>query len=121
MNLGTLLDALEDEGYAAGALDAIGDVVLLAQVHAMRDLHDETPGEYVANASRRFATRATDEDWLALMNAMERADRPGRAAIAHMVRWGVAADATDQAAANSPPAEAADGGCGNERCSCGTR
>lgn len=121
MNLGTLLDALEDEGYAAGALDAIGDIVLLAQVHAMRELHDETPGEYVANASRRFATRATDVDWLALMNAMERADRPGRAAIAHMVRWGVAADATDQAAANSPPAEAADGGCGNERCSCETR
>lgn len=121
MNLGTLLDALEDEGYAAGALDAIGDVVLLAQVHAVRDLHDETPGEYVANASRRFATRATDEDWLALMNTMERADTPGRAAIAHMVRWGVAADAADQAAVDNPPAEAADGGCAKGSCSCGTR
>jgi hypothetical protein len=121
MNLGTLLDALEDEGYAAGALDATGDLVLLAQVHAMRELHDETPGEYVANAARRFATRAADEDWLALMNTMERADTPGRAAIAHMVRWGVAADAADQAAADSPPAEAADGGCGKGSCSCGTR
>ena len=121
MILGTLLDALEDEGYAAGALDAIGDVVLLAQLHAMRELHDETPGEYVANASRRFATRATDKDWLALMNAMERADRPGRAAIAHMVRWGVAADAADQEAAFSPPAEAPGDGCGSGHCGCRNR
>jgi hypothetical protein len=121
MNLGTLIDALEDEGYAAGALDAIGDVVLLAQVHAMREAHDETPGEYVANASRRFASRASDEDWLSLMNTMERADTPGRAAIAHMVQWAVTADAAERDAGVAPHGDPADGGCGGRRFGCGTR
>lgn len=120
MNLGTLIDALEDEGYATDALDAIGDVVLLAKVHAMRVVHDETPGEYVANASRRFASRASDEDWLALMNTMERADIPGRAAIAHMVQWAVTADAAEPAAGAALP-ERVEDGCSGGRCGCGSR
>ncbi len=129
MHLGQLLGALEDEGYAAGALDALGDVVLLAEVHAMRGRHDETPGEYVANASRRFAARATDEDWLALMNAIERADEPARAALTQMVRWAIAGDAAEIVALASPPAAPEDHGhhhahdhghgCGGGGCGCG--
>ena len=53
MQLGALLTRLSDENDAAEALDALGDVVLLAQIQEMGAQHDETPGEYVANASRR--------------------------------------------------------------------
>jgi hypothetical protein len=60
--------------------------------------HDEPPGEYVANASRRFAAAAGDEDWLALMTAMERAQDPGRAALERMLRWALARDEAEQAA-----------------------
>jgi hypothetical protein len=60
--------------------------------------HDEPPGEYVANASRRFAAAAGDEDWLALMTAMERAPDPGRAALERMLRWALARDEAEQAA-----------------------
>ena len=89
----------------------------------MREAHDETPGEYVANASRRFASRASDEDWLALMNAMERAETPGRAAIAHMVQWAVTADEAERAASGAPHGDPAEGGCGSGSgsCGCGTR
>ncbi len=47
--------------------------------------HDEEPGVYVANGARRFAARASDEDWLGLMNAIERASDPGRAVLEKIV------------------------------------
>ncbi len=76
MNLGELMNRLEDEADAGAALEALQDLVLLAQVQAAGAEHDESPGEYVANASRRFAALASDEDWLGIMNAMERTNDP---------------------------------------------
>ena len=37
-----------------------------------------------AGAARRFANLASSEDWLALMNVIERADDPGVATLGHM-------------------------------------
>lgn len=109
MQLGVLLTRLSDESDAAAALDALGDLVLLAQIQAMGEEHDETPGEYVANASRRYAAQAGDEDWLALMTAIERADDPARVVLGKMLRWALARDAA--------PAPAAGGcGCGSGGC-----
>ncbi|MHB2169530.1 hypothetical protein [Alsobacter sp. R-9] len=121
MHLGQILKALDDEGFAAAALAALGDVVLLAEVQTMREHYDETPGEYVANASRRFATLARDDDWLALMNAMERHDEPARIALTHMVRWALAADAADRVAGDAPAPANGDAaqGCGSGRRGCG--
>lgn len=94
MQLGAILTMLSDETDAATALDALGDVVLLAEIQEMGAQHDETPGEYVANASRRYAALATDEDWLALMTAIERAGDPGRAVLDRMLRWALKRDAS---------------------------
>lgn len=104
MHLGEVMRGLEHDGDAAAALAALGDIVLLAEVQAMATAYDEEPGEYVANASRRFALSASDETWLALMTAMERAADPGKAAVAHVLRWALAADARTEA---------------GEACSCG--
>ena len=111
MNLGQLMNALENEADAGAALVALQDIVLLARVQAACAFHDETPGEYVANASRRFAAFASDEDWLGVMTAMERTDDPAHAAIDRMLRWALAKDAAATAPA---PASAATplGGCG---------
>lgn len=105
MNLGQLLRHLDDDGSAADALEALGDLVLFAAVAEMGERHDETPGVYTANASRRFAALAGDEDWLGLMSAMERAENPARAALERMLHWSLARDAE----ALAPPAQA--GGC----------
>ncbi|MCP8939567.1 hypothetical protein NK718_13655 [Alsobacter sp. SYSU M60028] len=96
MQLGTLISRLEDETDAAMALEALGDVVLLGEVLRTGELYDETPGEYVANAARRFAAMAGDEDWLGLMNALERADDPARAVLDRMLRWSLTRDAAEQ-------------------------
>jgi hypothetical protein len=92
MNLGTLMNRLEREEDGAVALEALGDLTLYAEIAAMGEHHDETPGAYVANASRRFAALAGDEDWQQLMTAMERADAPASAALQRMLRWALTED-----------------------------
>lgn len=103
MLLGTLLKRLGQEADAAEALAALNDIVLLAEVQAMGELHDETPAEYVCGATRRFAADASSEDWLALMTAIERSDDPARTTLDSMLRWSLKQDAT---------APAASSGCG---------
>jgi hypothetical protein len=111
MNLGQLMNRLEHEADAGAALEALQDLVLLAEVQAAGVEHGESPGEYVANASRRFAALASDEDWLGVMNAMERTQDPARAAIDRMLRWALKRDA-------APPSEGS-GKNGSEGCGCG--
>lgn len=100
MQLGTLMDHLSLEDDAATALEALGDIVLFAEVQATGERYDETPGEYVAYAARRFAALGSDEDWLALMTAMEHSADPAKAALEHMLRWALKADAVK---GSSPP------------------
>ncbi len=106
MQLGALLNHLENEATAGAALQALGDIVLLARVEAMGAEHDEEPGVYVANGARRFAAHASDEDWLGLMNAIERAADPGRAVLEKIVLWSLDKDSTPESAPH-------------EGCSCG--
>lgn len=109
MQLGMLLNHLENDATAGAALQALDDIVLFTRVEAMGAEHDEEPGEYVANGARRFAARASDEDWLGLMNAIERADNPGRAVLEKIVLWSLD---KDMVADQSPHAGCSCGGGG---------
>lgn len=100
MLLGTILKRLGQEAGAAEALDAMGDIILLAEVQAMGELHDESPADYVCGATRRFAADASSEDWLALMTAIERSDDPARTTLDRMLRWSLKQDAAGPAAAS---------------------
>jgi hypothetical protein len=93
MHLGTLLARLQDDGDAAMALDALGDIVLYAEIQATGEQFDETPGAYTAGAVSRFAAAASDEQWLGLVAALERSQDPARAALAHMLTWALRQDA----------------------------
>lgn len=93
MLLGTLLKRLGNEADAAEALEALRDIVLLTEVQAMGERHDETPAEYVRGATRRFAADASSEDWLALMTAIGRSDDPARTTLDRMLRWSLKQDA----------------------------
>lgn len=109
MQLGALMKVLGDEARAGEALEALGDLVLFNEVRAMGETFEESPAEYVAGASRRFASLANDKDWLAMMNALERSDVPGQTALERMVRWALARDITETQA---PQAHQHACGCG---------
>lgn len=98
MTLGDLLGRFGDPAAAEAAIVAIGDVALLAEVAAERGRQGETAGEYASGAVSRFANLAGDEDWLALMTAIDNADDPATACLGAMLRWSVRRDRTERIA-----------------------
>lgn len=92
MHLGTLIGRLRREEDAALALEALDDIVLYADVAAMGERFDETPAAYVATAAARFANLASNDDWTQVIGAAGKADEPGRAILARMLRWALERD-----------------------------
>jgi len=112
MLFGTILKRLGDETDAAAALEALGDIVLLTEVQAMGAVHEESVGEYAAGATRRFAADASNEDWLALLTAIERSEDPARITLERMLRWSLVRDAAGPSAGGPSAGGASAGGCG---------
>lgn len=110
MLLGTIMAELKNEQHAEAALLSLGDLVLVAEVEAERNRHEETLGEYVSGAAQRFARLASDEEWLGLMTAVEKSDNPAASCLSTMLRWSVS---RDQAEANAPEVPSHPG------CTCG--
>jgi hypothetical protein len=103
MQLGEIIRGFSEEAAANEALLACNDIVLFAEVGEAARRFEETAGEYAAGAVRRFANLAEREDWLGLMNVIERADDPGIDCLTYMVKWSLKRDAT--------PAEPVHAGC----------
>lgn len=97
MLLGTLLKALQSSDHAADLLAATGDLALIARVSETGTAFEETPGEYAANAAARFSRQASDEDWLALMTALEKAENPAQACLGKILDWALREDAASLA------------------------
>src|SRR6266581_8868345 len=92
MQLGEIIRSLSEETPADEALLACNDIVLFARVGEAAARYEETVGEYAAGAVRRFANLAVSEDWLGLMNVVERADDPGIGCLTYMMNWSLNKD-----------------------------
>lgn len=92
MQLGEIIKSFSEEAPASEALLACNDIVLFARVGEAAGRFEETAGEYAAGAVRRFANMAISEDWLGLMNVVERADDPGLGCLAYMINWSLKQD-----------------------------
>ena len=95
MLLGDMIRNLSDEAQAAEALLGLSDLPLVAAIEQARQAHGETAGGYAAGAVARFADQAGDEDWLALMNRIERTDDPAAACLRAMLEWSLKQDSTE--------------------------
>jgi hypothetical protein len=93
MLLGEMIRDLSDEAQATEALMHVGDLPLVARLQ--NQVGVAMAGVYAADAVARFADTASDEDWLALMNKLERADDPAAACLGAMVDWALKQD-TDE-------------------------
>ena len=92
MLLGQVLDRLGDEGIAAETLLSLGDLPLMVDVEATGARFGESPPLYASNAVGRFTAFASDEDWLALMTALERTADPASACLRQMLLWSLRQD-----------------------------
>ncbi|WP_425069613.1 hypothetical protein [Reyranella sp.] len=92
MLLGQVLDRLGDESVAAETLLGLDDLPLMVDVEATGARFGESPPLYASNAVGRFTAFASDEDWLALMTALERTSDPAAACLRQMLLWSLRQD-----------------------------
>lgn len=92
MLLGTLLRHLQDERFAQETLLSLGDVTLAARVEEAGARFGESAADYAAGACARFSDGASDEDWLALMTALERGADPAATCLRAMIDWSLKQD-----------------------------
>jgi hypothetical protein len=111
MQLGEIIRDFSDAARVDEALVACGDLALLARINGTADRFDETIGEYAAGAVRRSANLASSEDWLALMNVIERADDPGFNCLTHMLNWSLKRDQAEGAPVHAGSTCGGSGGC----------
>lgn len=103
MLLGDLIARFEDDAVAAEALMALGDVALLARVSAAAAEQQVGLGAFAANSVGRFATSASDEDWVTMLGAMARTDDPGRVLLDRALSAALAAGPTTAPEATASP------------------
>lgn len=77
MLLGNLIARFSDETAAEEAILGLSDLVLLAELHAQAQANGLDLGAYAAAIVNRYASEASDEEWITLMGAMGRAPDPG--------------------------------------------
>lgn len=111
MQLGDIIRGFSEEANANEALLACSDLVLFARVGEAAVRHEETVGEYAAGAVRRFANLAGSEDWLGLMNVIERATDPGIDCLTYMVKWSLKKDDTPHVPTHAGCTCGGGGGC----------
>jgi hypothetical protein len=111
MQLGEIIRSFSEEVPANEALLACNDIVLFARVGEAASRYEETVGEYAAGAVRRFANLAVSEDWLGLMNVVERAKDPGIGCLTYMVNWSLKQDETAAVPAHAGCTCGGEGGC----------
>ena len=114
MLLGDLIKQLQTEDHASIVLERIGDLSLFARMQDMAAQHEEAPGEYACGAASRFANRASDEDWLSLMNIIERTDDPATACLRHMIEWSLKDDAKPEEPPHTCSCGGSTGGCAHD-------
>lgn len=97
MLLGEVIRQLSEEVGAEAVLIEIGDLALVADIHAVSEDMGETAPEYASGAVRRFSNIASDDDWLQLMTRLETSDNPAAACLSTMVRWSIKRDRAEAA------------------------
>ncbi len=90
MLLGDLLAHFSDESVALEAILRLNDLSLLASLREHTEANGVELGGFAANAVRRYASEASDEEWITLMGTMGQSPDPGavclKRALAHAVR-----------------------------------
>ena len=77
MLLGDLLASLSDETAATEAILSVNDLSMLAAMQQQAEADGLDLPAYVAGTVRRYASEASDEDWITLMGLLNRSPDPG--------------------------------------------
>jgi hypothetical protein len=88
--LGDLLASLTDETTALETILGAGDLKLLAAAQELAAADGLDLGSYVTQTVQRYASEASDEEWVTLVGLLNRSQDPGttclKRALEHALR-----------------------------------
>jgi hypothetical protein len=81
MMLGDMLAGLDDDAQATELIPGLDDLQLLPAIRGHAATEGIDLASYAREAVQRYAAQASDEEWIALMGLIGRADDPARACL----------------------------------------
>jgi hypothetical protein len=93
MMLGDILKRFSDETEVTEFLLRHGDIALVTQLRGLAAAEGETLGEFAIGAVKRYATEASDDEWLTLLGLISRTDDPAIVCLRRALERTVAAAA----------------------------
>lgn len=91
MLLRDILRTFRDEASAKEYLLTLGDLSLVARLQDLASAQEVNLGEFIANAVNRYASVASDEEWLTLLGLISRTEDPATACLQRALQYTVAA------------------------------
>jgi len=89
MMLGDMLAELDDAAAAAELMLGLDDLQLLAGVRAQAEADGVDLADYARAAVQRYATLASDEEWVTLMGLIGRSPDPARTCLRRALQFAV--------------------------------
>ena len=104
MLLGDLIARFDDETLAAETLLLLKDLTLTARVFDESARQGLTSGEFASRAVQKFATAATDEEWVTAIGQMARTREPGLELLRRALQWSLTPQASPASTSKVPVA-----------------
>jgi hypothetical protein len=87
MLLGDMIARFDDESVALQMLMSLDDLALIARVRDACEREDYTLGEFARVAVQRYASSASDEEWVTVLGTMGRTQAPGSELLRRALVW----------------------------------
>ncbi len=91
MLLGDILKTFSDESAAAEYLLSLGSIPLVARLQELAGQEGETLGEYASATVQRYASEASEEEWLTLLGLISRTNDPAKVCLQRALEQAAAA------------------------------
>lgn len=87
MLLGDVITRFDDESTALQMLMSLDDLALVARVREACERDDYELGEFARTAVQRYASAASDEEWVTALGQMGRTQAPGIELLRRALIW----------------------------------
>lgn len=87
MLLGDVIARFDDESTALQMLMSLDDLALVARVREACERDDYELGEFARTAVQRYASAASDEEWVTALGQMGRTQAPGIELLRRALIW----------------------------------
>ena len=87
MLLGDILKTFSDETAATEYLLSLGNMPLVLRLQEMANAEGESLGEFASAAVQRYASVASEEEWLTLLGLVSRASDPAEVCLRRALEY----------------------------------